>query len=298
MAHSRRNVLVTGAAGFVGRFMVAALDPVYDVVGLGHEARPQELPSSIAWIEADLLDPWATVDLPGNLFAVIHLAGHTVPSAFKDDSVVRQNVEMTQNILEHIDAERFLLASSALVYAPGQEPRAEDSPIGPQGLYGRSKQLCEDVAREFSGTIDMRIARPFNHIGPGMQPDLAIPSIVRRVRAARSGTGPITMHGQDSTRDFVDVRDVVAAYRALIELDAPEYDTFNVCTGRPTSISTVVRAALTACGMQREIRFAEAAVSGDDTSCLVGDPSRLQAATGWSPRFTLEASVRDMLEAS
>ena len=184
MTTSRRNVLVTGAAGFVGRFMTATLGEDFGVVGLGQEARPRDFPGSASWIQADLLDPSSLGTLPGDLFAVIHLAGNTVPSAFRDDSAVLQNVEMTRNILEHVDAERFLLASSALVYAPGKEPKTEDSPIGPQGLYGRSKQLCEDVARAFRDSISIRIARPFNHIGPGMQPDLAIPSINKRVPGA------------------------------------------------------------------------------------------------------------------
>jgi GDP-4-dehydro-6-deoxy-D-mannose reductase len=288
-------VLVTGAAGFVGRFMVAALGDDYRVLGLGHESRPRDFPDSAGWIQADLLDRDALDEVPGGLFAVVHLAGNTVPSAFRDETAVLQNVGMTSNLLRRVDAERFLLASSALVYAPGPEPRTENSPVRPTGPYGRSKQLCEDEVRSYRDTTSIRIARPFNHIGPGMQPDLAIPSIVRRVQAAGSGSGPITMRGQDSIRDFIDVRDVVAAYRALIELDAPDDDTFNVCTGRATSIRAVVQATLDACGMDREIQFAEATLSADDRSCLLGDPSRLQRATSWSPRFTLDSSIRDML---
>ena len=298
MTGSLRNVLVTGAAGFVGRFMVDALKDDFDVVGLGHEPRPHDFPASAAWTEADLLEPRLLCDLPRRYFAVIHLAGHTVPSAFKGESAVLQNVSMTQNLLEWVDAERFLLASSALVYGPGQTPKTEDSPIRPQGMYGRSKQQCEEVLQSYRSQVSIRIARPFNHIGPGMQPDLAIPSIVRRVKAARGQSGPIAMLGQDSIRDFVDVRDVVAAYRALIELDDPVHDAFNVCTGRPTSIRTVVQTALDICGLNREIRFAEATLSADDTSCLVGDPSLLTQTTAWAPQFSLEASICDMLETS
>ena len=288
-------MLVTGAAGFVGRYMVQALAEDYEVGALGQQSRPEWLPDGVEWYEANLLSADSFDRAPDRWFAVIHLAGNTVPRAFGDDAAVQQNVDMTRRVLESVVTERFLLASSALVYAPGRQPQTEHSPIDPQGPYGRSKHLCEQLALTFSDSASIRIARPFNHIGPGMQPALAIPSIIERVKAARSRPGAIEMLGQDSVRDFVDVRDVVAAYRALIELDRAENAIFNVCTGRPVRISDVVAAALDELGIERDIAFAETALSADDTSWLVGDPSKLTAAVGWKPGFTLSQSVRDML---
>ncbi len=102
------------------------------------------------------------------------------------------------------------------------------------------------------------------------------------------------MLGQDSVRDFVDVRDVVSAYRCLIDASLDE-QIFNVCTGRPTAISTVVQTALDIIGLDREIHFAEQVVSGDDTSFLVGDATRLREATGWESRIELSDSIADMM---
>jgi GDP-4-dehydro-6-deoxy-D-mannose reductase len=289
-------VLVTGAAGFVGRFMVEALEDDYNVTGLGQESRPAWFPADADWYRADLLNPDSLADLPRGLFAVVHLAGNTVPSAFRDESAVQQNVEMTRNLLDRVDTDRFLLASSGLVYAPGRTPRTEESPIDPQGPYGRSKYLCEELVRSYGAKLTARIARPFNHIGPGMQPALAIPSIIRRVLDARENDGPIEMLGQDSIRDFIDVRDVVAAYKALIELDSVEHDAYNVCTGVPTSIRTVVQTALDILGLERDIVFAEQALSSDDTSRIVGDSTRLKQDTGWRSGFTLQDSLLSILE--
>ena len=275
--------------------MVNTLLGDFRVTGLGHEQRPDWFPPGADWYQANLLQPDSLGGLKDGWFAVVHLAGNTVPGAFRDGAAVHQNVEMTRHVLEHVETEKFLLASSALVYAPARTLRQETSPIDPQGPYGRSKQLCEDLARSWRERLEIRIARPFNHIGPNMQPALAIPSIVRRVQEAHRHPGPIEMLGQDSVRDFIDVRDVVAAYRALIELEGGEHTTFNVCTGRPSSIRTVVQAMLDALGVEREIQFAEEAVSADDTSWLVGDPSRLMSMTGWAPEFSLEQSIEDML---
>ena len=274
--------------------MIEALAADYHVAGLGQQPSPDWLPDSASWYEANLLEPESLRDLPGDWFATIHLAGITVPSAFGDESAVEQNVKMTRNLLEFIETDRFLLASSALVYSPTKEPVSESSKVGPQGPYGRSKALCEEVVRSFSGRLKVRIARPFNHIGPGMQPALAIPSILRRVASARGSTGPIDMLGRDSVRDFVDVRDVVSAYIRLINTEAGE-NTFNVCTGRPTSIRMVVQAALDVLGLDREIRFADRSMSGDDSDYLVGDASRLRELTGWKPNYCLEDSIADMV---
>lgn len=296
MAAARSRVLVTGAAGFVGRFMVdALLARDYGVTGLGLEARPMDFPETADWYRADLLAPDSLDGLATTWFGVVHLAGNTVPGAFRSADSALSNVSMTLALLERLDTARFLLASSALVYGPGAHPHSEDETPEPQGLYGLSKYLCEQLAGVYSRRLDILIARPFNHVGPGMQPGLAIPAILERVAGAKTSPGPVEMLGRDSVRDFVDVRDVVAAYVALLELPDPPQRVFNVCTGTGQSIRHVVETALAIAGLERDIRFAETAMSGDDTSVLIGDPSRLERATGWRPRQSLEQSLRDML---
>jgi len=291
-----RRVLVTGAAGFVGRFAVAALlDSDYAVTGLGKEARPEDFPVEADWYRADLLAADSLTSLARDWFGVVHLAGNTVPSTFTNPGTALVNVSMTLALLEHLRTGRVLLASSALVYRPSATPHDENSPLEPQGLYGLSKYLSEQLADVYSGRLDVLVARPFNHIGPGMQPGLAIPAILRRVADAKSSALPIEMLGQNSVRDFVDVRDVVAAYLALLELSSPSHRVFNVCTGHGRSIRDVVETALAIVGLERDIRFAEAAMSGDDTSVLTGDASRLRAATDWRAQYSLEQSLRDML---
>jgi GDP-4-dehydro-6-deoxy-D-mannose reductase len=184
--------------------------------------------------------------------------------------------------------------SSCHVYAPSKARCREDDPVRPQGRYGLSKQLCEQAALAASH-LDVRIARPFNHLGSGMPDGLAVPSIVQRVRD-RDGK-PLIMNGLDSVRDFLDVADIARGYIALLDLHQPVERIFNVCSGVPRSIGELARALLATAGDRREVVFEARPLSQDDTMQLVGTPGRLQAATGWQPEIAWLDSIAALIAA-
>jgi GDP-4-dehydro-6-deoxy-D-mannose reductase len=203
---------------------------------------------------------------------------------------------MTLNLLEHLEEAKVLLVSSCHVYGPSLAVRTEDSRIVPQGRYGLSKHLVEQMAGHYGQVLDIRIARPFNHLGPGQRPELVIPAFLRRLRDAGSRPGePLVMQGANSIRDFVDVRDVAAAYLAILELAEPAYRVFNVCTGQGRRISEVAELGMEILGQHREILFEGRPNSSDDNPCLVGSRERLTQASGWVPRIPLAESLRDMI---
>jgi len=293
----RQRVLITGSSGFVGQHLAGLLgEHGYSVHCLDRIA-PQGLPEGCQPLVADLGDAASLGDLAPEWFGVIHLAGASIPSLFKTNAPVIANLQLTLNLLEHLQAARVLLVSSCHVYAPSGQLRHEDGPIAPQGGYGLSKHLLEQLAPHFQDRLDIRIARPFNHLGPGLRPELMVPSLLRRL-AADPGevAAPVVMQGQNNVRDFIDVRDVVSAYLAILEMEAPVHRTFNVCTGRPTSVADVVETVLDLKGSHRPIQFQDQPMSRDDIPFLVGDPSRLMDHSGWSPRFSLRDSLATMLE--
>ncbi len=269
----------------------------YEVYALD-QGVPMDLPEGCRPLIVDLEDPASMVELPREWFGVIHLAGASIPSLFATTAPVIFNLHLTLNLMEHLRAARVLLVSSCHVYAPSGELRHEESPIAPQGRYGLSKHLLEQLAPHYADRLDIRIARPFNHLGPGQRPELVIPSLLRSLAGhPKADTTPVVMKGQNSTRDFIDVQDVVEAYLAILELDSPRHRIFNVCTGRACSIRDVVRTVLDLVGSSREIQFSERPNSSDDIPFLVGDASRLRNASGWSPRVTLAQSLSSMLAA-
>jgi GDP-4-dehydro-6-deoxy-D-mannose reductase len=256
-----------------------------------------DLPAGVDPLVMDLTDPASMVDLPRQWDGVIHLAGASIPSLFATAAPVTFNLEITLNLLEHLRDTKVLLVSSCHVYAPSHQRHKETNPIVPQGRYGLSKHLVEQLAPHYQGHLDIRVARPFNHLGPGQRPELVVPSLLRRLAAtAPSDASPIHMAGWNSVRDFIDVRDVASAYMAILDLEVPAHRTFNVCTGRATSIEDVVRAVLEILGQEREVLFQGSPNSTDDIPYLVGDPTRLSEDAGWTARHSLSDSLRTMMQ--
>lgn len=294
---NKPGLLVTGATGFVGRHLIALGRSRFDIVATGLGPKPDWLPENVAWHAADLLDRISVSTLPDDLPFVIHLASETVPAKFANYDPLLDSVEMTLNLCRHLRSGRLLFASSCLVYGASGATMSEDAPLAPRGHYGLAKQLCETIVLRAAsgGGIAPAVARPFNHIGTGMRPDLVIPSIVRRVREAREGA-PIQMAGLDSVRDFLDVTDIVEGYFAILGLRSEER-IFNVASGVPTSIGDIVRIVADILGKSiGEVVFADQGNSADDSSIVVGDSRKLRDAAGWAPHVTLRESLRRLIE--
>lgn len=288
------NVLVVGSSGFLGRSLVARLlDEGFEVEAWsrrGEPRLPRVRPKSV-----DLLgsDPLPGPDGPAWDVAY-HLAAHAVPRARFPRSLALENLAMTARVVDHLADRapgcRTIVASSALVYAPGPSRLREEDPVEPRDPYTLSKLLSETWARSRRDVLDVRIVRAFNQIGPGMPDGLLVPDLLRKIR---DGEDPVRMRGRDDDKDFLDWRDAMDAWTALARVDAPSGSVFNLCSGRRTSVSTLVAAFLRGLSISRDVSFADERV---ETS--VGDPGKLRRATGWEPRRTLEETVSAILEAT
>jgi GDP-4-dehydro-6-deoxy-D-mannose reductase len=255
------------------------------------------MPVDVPWLQADLLDRQSVTLLPSDTPLVLHLASETVPSRFSSLDPLLDSVEMTMNLCRHLRSGRLLFASSCLVYGTSREPLAEDDPLDPRGNYGLAKMMSERVVAR-TPNIEYAIARPFNHVGVGMRPDLVIPSIIRRVRDTADGD-LIHMTGLDSIRDFVSVEDIVAAYFDILTAPRLHNTVYNVSSGHGTSIGEIVRIVARICGKPiGGVSFSEQGNSADDTSLIVGDSSRLKSSLGWTARSSLEDSLRKLAAAA
>jgi len=291
----RVRALITGGKGFVGNWLAAHLKDRGDEV-------------AVIDIETDVADGAAVRRVVADVVpdAIYHLAAMThVGDSWDDPSrVLRVNVLGTAEILAAgrtlTAGPRVLVVSSAEVYGvvdPGRLPLGEDTPTAPASPYAASKLAAEEVAlqawRGYGQSVI--VVRPFNHIGPGQSPNFFVPALAKRiVDARRSGATALRVGTLTTRRDFTDVRDVVAAYRLLMERGAPG-EVYNVCSGRDVAMSEVAAQLLELAGADLTLRTDPELVRPVDVPVLRGTAAKLHGATGWEPVIPLATTLADVL---
>lgn len=298
------SALITGGTGFVGRYLAARLLAMdYEVVG----TRYLEADPSVAFDTAplDVRDATAVARLVADARPdeIYHLAGLSRPTLDAARDYYDVHLHGTLNVLEAVraaglDHTRTLVVGSAYAYGAWDEIITETTPLEPLNHYGASKAAGDLAARAVAleGLVVVR-ARPFNHTGPGQSPSFVVPAIVEQVRRIAEGAQPPTLHlGRvDPTRDFLDVRDVVEAYRQLL-VHGVSGEAYNIASGNGTTIADVVDLAREVSGVGFELVTEPARVRAHDLPYLVGDAGKLRSTTGWAPRHTLRDTLRDMFE--
>ena len=140
------------------------------------------------------------------------------------------------------------------------------------------------------------IARSFNHVGPRQTPAFVAPSMAKQIAEIEAGRKPpvLLMGNMEPQRDIMDVRDTVRAYRALMEKAAPGVP-YNVCSGTPTAIRTLVDLFAAKSRVPIAITQDPSRLRPNDTPMVLGDRSRIKHDTGWEPSIGIEQTVDDLL---
>lgn len=302
---SRRRAAITGVNGFVGRHVARSLvEAGWAVVGIGHDERPTGGVEGLVeeYVSADLTRGWPSI--PG-LEAVVHLAGLSAlrPSFASPQTYITVNSAMLTHLGEWLLARgssaRVLVVSSGAVYdTRDQTPIDESRRTWTVSPYAVSKVLVEKQAEYYTARgLDMVVARPFNHIGPGQTGGFLLPDLLAGVRA--SGERPMVVGDLGTRRDYTDVRDVANAYRLLVESDLGDDRMFNVCSGRSVAGSELLEELLLALGHGPiELLVDEGRFRPTDPRDVRGDAGLLHARTGWSPAISLGQAVRDFVAAA
>ena len=311
------RALVTGADGFVGQWLIRALlDAGDDVSGAtrGDHTRLTTLDvenaTRVRWLSIDLLDP-ETLEVAvaeAKPDSVYHLAAQaSVAQSLRDPAgTIETNVIGTANLLEACRArapEAIVVAvGSAEIYGavdPSALPLHEDAPIRPNNPYAGSKAAAEVLALQYaqSGWLRVVATRSFNHSGPGQSPAFAAAAFAKQFADIALGKqAPVLRHGNLSAqRDFLDVRDVVVAYRMLASRGTPGTP-YNVCSGHAVSMREIVAELGRLVDRPIELREDPERMRPVDTPIVVGDPARLRRDTGWQPAIPLLRTLTDLYE--
>jgi GDP-4-dehydro-6-deoxy-D-mannose reductase len=312
--------LVTGAGGFVGGYLVKEL------AGAGHEVIATDIvatsraPRDVAYRRCDLLDARAVKTLLSDVHPdfVFHLAAQSsAMRSFEDPrSTLETNVFGTLNLLEGVrllpyacpgsrtrsGKVRMLSVGSSEEY--GRRPRSEmplgeDSPIEPVSPYAVSKaaqtMLVLQYGRSFD--LDVVVTRSFGHTGPGQTARFVLASFAKQCAEIGAGKHEPVVHVGNLAvvRDFLDVRDVVRAYRLLAE-EASEPGAYNVCSGTGLELRFALDTLIRASGVPTRIVEDPRLVRPVDIPVLIGDNTRLRRACGWEQRHSTEAMLTTLFE--
>ncbi|MCK4349770.1 MAG: GDP-mannose 4,6-dehydratase [Candidatus Krumholzibacteria bacterium] len=314
------RIIVTGAAGFVGRYLVSELDGAgYEVLGIdmveGTDGGPPDgypPPPGVKYRRCDLT-------LSGETGAVIaewkpqgvfHLAAQS--SAARSFEQPRETFEInifgSLNILEAVRAVaensgepvRILSVGSCEEYGrkgPDEMPLTEESTVEPVSPYAVSKAAQSMLMLQYHAAygIDTVVTRSFSHTGPGQPDRFVLPSFARQCAGIRAGSSEpkIRVGNLDVTRDFLDVRDAVRAYRLLFE-KGKSGTVYNVCRGEGVALKDALDALTGMTERDVEVEIDPALFRPADVPVLVGDNGRLRSDTGWNPSITTEEMLTDL----
>jgi GDP-4-dehydro-6-deoxy-D-mannose reductase len=299
-------VLVTGAAGFAGSHLVDLLAPSDSVVAWRRPGRPSRRNGpDVEWQEVDLLDRAAVARAiaecrPAHVY---HCAGHVGQSWTDARETLAANVLGTHHLLDALRgagiAARVLIPGSSYIYRQSDHALTEDDPIGPASPYGISKLAQEMLGRRAPVEDHQQVflTRSFNHIGPRQDPSYAAPGFARQIAMIEAGRLPPTIEvgNLDAARDLTDVRDTVRAYRDIVAKGRPGV-LYNVCSGKATKIKEVLDRLVAMSRVPVSVRVEPNRYRPNDNPLLLGDGTRLEGDTGWTPSIPLDRTLSDLLD--
>jgi UDP-glucose 4-epimerase len=288
-----REVLITGAAGFVGRSLARALAARgMRVTGLDRVALPAAPPFT-RFHACDLLDDaaLATFASEAAFDAVVHLAG-VLPGNTQRGEMFAINVGGTSAVLEHLARAgcHVVLFSTGLVYGAQTAPFHEQLDCRPRDAYAQSKLAAEALVQASGRSNDspVSVLRPSVLYGTGAPSGMLLVSLLSSLRKHE----PFAMTAGEQQRDFLHMDDAATAVAAVLEQRAA--GTFNLASGASCSVRAAAELAASIAGVPELLRIGALAYRRSEVFDYRLASGALQRATGWQPHVTLRAGLERM----
>jgi GDP-4-dehydro-6-deoxy-D-mannose reductase len=291
----RATALLIGGTGFAGSHMHRLLNQEYKVIVSGHTT--------------DIRDTdkiWDLVKTTAPDFIINFASITTVRESFDNPSETYQVGFLgTLNLLQGLKKigfrGRMLNISSSEVYgfpSANELPVRETAAVRPMSPYAVSKAATEALCYQWSQTEQFEIvtARSFTHIGPGQSDKFAISNFAKQIAEILSRKREPVMHVGDlqTTRDLTDVRDVVHAYRSLLE-KGRNGEAYNICSGAEFTLRSIVDELIRFANVPITIRQDEKLWRKAEQRRTCGSFEKIRQETGWSPKITLTRTLQDTL---
>lgn len=297
------KVLIFGASGFVGPYLAREFtEHGYEVIGTDIKET-----SAMPYKFADILDASSVEcvvretapDMIVNLAAISSVGrSWNIPQ-----TTISVNVIGALNILEAArqleNSPKILFVGSSEEYEASSEPISEKNPLNANNPYGISKAAQERFAEVYRERFGMKIycVRPFNHTGPGQSESFVLPSFCKQVaEIEKSGRpGAIKVGNLSAKRDFSHVKDVVRAYRMILESDDCE-TIYNVGSGTAYSLRELLNYILKFSGQKITVEVDLTRFRPIDTPVVCCDNGFIRDRLGWKPELSVFNALREIVE--
>lgn len=307
-----KTVLITGITGMVGQhFAKSFRADGYEVWGIARVSASSrnEAIQDPSVIRCDILERDALMRHVKRLQPdiIIHMAAQAFNGASWDYEYTTHmtNYQGTLNVLycaRELAAEKdvkVLLACSSAEYGditPEDCPLVENRLLKPHTPYGVSKAGVEMLGYQYFANYGLKVYLPrmFIHVGTGHPPATAIQNFARQLALIKAGKLEPEIHvgNLESARDFIDVRDGVAAMRILLEKGNPG-EPVNICTGKAYKISEILDMLVEISGTNAKVVIDEKLMRAADEPLLLGDDTKIKA-LGFVQKYGMRDTLTDV----
>ena len=303
------RVLVTGACGFVGRFLVKRLCASGQQLITAVQNRECEFGASVESIVFDLTNQDAVLQAIHNSQpeVVLHLAAQSdvAKSWANPGATLEVNTLGTLHLLEAIrvlpQIRLINIGSSDEYGLTAQQglPLTEEAPCRPQNPYAVSKFAAGQLVLQFARRYQLQVLhlRPFNHFGPGQRTGFVVSDFCSQIvqLEQQEVVSEIPVGDLTAQRDFTDVRDVVEAYAMIVEQGLPT-GIYNICSGQPRSVAEILTILMGLAKRPLRFRVSPNLLRPIEVPFFVGSANKLTQAIGWHPQRGFYASLAETLE--
>ncbi len=304
------KIFITGINGFVGKH----LSKIYEsdeIVGLVRPGTDRLSDNNIKQVEGDILDVKriSEIILDEKPDIIFHLAASTSPSESLENPIesIDNNINGQLNILEALrknkllDTKTLVVSTSEIYGAVDAQdlPIDELTPLRPHTPYAVSKIAQDFLGYQYFKSYGVKTirVRPFNHVGPGQAPIFVVSAFAKQIAKIEKGQQEKIMKvgNLDAKKDFTDVRDVVVAYKLLLE-KGEIGEVYNIGSGKSHSISEILEILLSFSNEKISVEKDPALVRKNEIQDLYCDTTKIEKTTGWVAKIPLEQTLRDTLD--
>jgi len=288
-----KRVLVTGAAGFIGRYCLSPLIACNYEVHCADLTLPQEDNPGVHWHVADLLNPQQVQEVMAQVRPthLLHLAWYTKHKEYwhslENLRWIQASLDLLQQFYKY-GGRRIVVAGTCAEYDWRYGYCSENvTPLSPATLYGICKHSLQTILTAFAEQTGLSAAwgRIFFLYGPNEHPDRLVSSVIRSLLKNETAR---CSHG-NQIRDFLYVEDVADAFVAL--LDSEVFGTVNIASGEPRKLKRIIYNIADKLNKYKLIELNALPVSADEAKVLIADISRLTTDVGWSPKLNLDQGL-------